>query len=424
MALGHDAYLGPAQRKPQAFDFDRIIPVALASIIVLAGIAVWAFAGFAPESAPKSPLWAYGIIVAGAGVLAAILGRFGWLKLSWLLIVVTSLDLGFGLGTEVLAQLGLKNSFLPLRTVSLTERKRFTYHPLLQGVPTPGFDNGFFVHDADGHRRVDATTEVGADRAGLPRIAVVGGSSTYDLGVRNGETWPDELQRRLTDARVINFGVPGYSTAEHTIQSAFYMKREAIDCAVYYVGWNDIRNSFLPTLDPGYADYHMLDHKDFLWIRTTTGVTSIANFLMNSRFLKTGYMPNKADYRGEPARAGIDPRLEAIYRDNLRNIKAINDAEGRRTVFVAQILNYARLTEASRYGWFPLVDDKDVRPIQEHFNAVLEEVAMELGVPFIRLNADSFPDSDFVDNGHFAKGGATRFADGIASGVRAACNIR
>ncbi len=413
--------IDPASReslKGRRQDFDRLLPMLASGFLAVTGCIIFLLATLSQRAAPWNPLMVYGMLIIGAGLVSMLLTRAGWRRIAWTLVIVSGFDLSFGLATHAMAALGLRNSFLPMKTVSLRDAGRFSWHPLLQGVPTPGFDNGFFIHDGKGRRKIIPHGAVGG-----PRIAVIGGSSTYDLGVRAGRTWPDHLQRLIPEARILNYGVPGYSTSEHIIQTAYYLAPAGVDCAVYYIGWNDIRNSFLPTLDPAYADYHLLGHVDFMRIRSVTGVSSIYNFLANSRLVRrfTSFIPVPADYRGWKPRSGIDRRLERTYRRNLQTLKALNDSQGRRTVFIPQILNYARLTSPTRYGWFPLVADRDVPPINEHFNRVLEEEAVRLGVPYVPISPAMFEDADFVDNGHFSERGAEKFARLVAPAIRKAC---
>src|SRR5262249_44739814 len=110
-------------------------------------------------------------------------------------------------------------------------------------------------------------------------IATVGGSSTYGAFVANDDTYPDALERILGDGyAVLNHGVPGYSTAEHLIQTLFYLDSYGVkpQCAIYYVGWNDIRNAHVPNLDPGYADFHLLSQLQNLKIRKTPALMNIS----------------------------------------------------------------------------------------------------------------------------------------------------
>ena len=67
--------------------------------------------------------------------------------------------------------------------------------------------------------------------------------------------------------------MPGYTTAEHVLQTAFYPEKfgKAPRCAVYYVGWNDLRNAHIPDLDPGYADFHLPSQVNSLKVRRIGG---------------------------------------------------------------------------------------------------------------------------------------------------------
>ena len=91
------------------------------------------------------------------------------------------------------------------------------------------------------------------------------------------------------------------------------------------------------------------------------------------------------------------------------------------TIWVGQLLNRAQLRGDGRYGWLPLVRDRDLWPMQRRLNAVLAQTAKALGDVYVDVPIDDFSDSDFVDNGHFSPAGAQRFADSLAPVVRDAC---
>ncbi len=84
------------------------------------------------------------------------------------------------------------------------------------------------------------------------------------------------------------------------------------------------------------------------------------------------------------------------------------------------MLNRERLQGDGRYGWLPLVRDRDLWPLQQRFNAILERTAQSLGDVYVGI-PDSFTGADFVDNGHFSAVGARRFAERLAPAVREAC---
>ena len=69
----------------------------------------------------------------------------------------------------------------------------------------------------------------------------------------------------------------------------------------------------------------------------------------------------------------------------------------------------------------PLVRDRDIWPLLQRFNAVLERTAKALGDTYVAVTPDSFSAADFVDHGHFSARGSRRFAEYLAPAVREAC---
>jgi GDSL-like Lipase/Acylhydrolase family len=84
-------------------------------------------------------------------------------------------------------------------------------------------------------------------------IALVGGSTTFGTKVTDADSWPWLLQEKLGDRyAVINYGVPGYTTAENIIQMALIVPEARPAVVVFYEGWNDIRNYHWPDFSPDY----------------------------------------------------------------------------------------------------------------------------------------------------------------------------
>jgi hypothetical protein len=211
--------------------------------------------------------------------------------------------------------------------------------------------------------------------------------------------------------------VPGYTTVEHLIQTAFYQTKfgKKPRCAIYYVGWNDLRNAHIPDLDPAYADFHLPSQVDSLKVRRVGGshVTISPLLTMVMRVIGANFDTVRyfVDPYGRDPVTGDDPALDALYERNIRAISAINRQRGVTTIWVGQLLNRAQLSGDGRYGWLPLVRDRDLWPMQQEFNALLARTANELGDIYVDVPTDSFSDADFVDNGHFSVQGAQRFAD-------------
>jgi lysophospholipase L1-like esterase len=88
---------------------------------------------------------------------------------------------------------------------------------------------------------------------------------------------------------------------------------------------------------------------------------------------------------------------------------------------VGQLLNRERLAGEGLYGWLPLVRDRDLWALQQKLNAILERTAKELGDVYVGVPPQLFVGADFVDQGHFSRRGARRFAEALAPVVRDAC---
>jgi hypothetical protein len=403
------------------YDFAVALPFLLNAVmlaLVLAAAGYFAAKGFLGFGTQRFIFFAYLAVVTVAGAVLAVRPR-----ISLVLVMLAFVELSLGLTTSFLSKAGIGFSALPR---DVAPDLRFVYHPLLQGVPAPGVtidgEWGKVHHNATGQRGadVDPTRKL---------VYVYGGSSTYDVGLAEGDTWVERLNEELGSAyQVVNLGVPGYSTAEHIIQTAFYDEIEGARpvCSLYYVGWNEARNAYIPGLDPGYADFHLLAQVADLETRQVLrfgGFSSL--YIVLSRTLAGLYdtVAQPKDIRAVEPGQGPDPRLEHVYERNLATLSAINRGRGVPTLFVAQIMNPPQLTSEGRYGWFPLVRDKDVWPLVDRLNGVLKAKAAALGDGFVDAGVTSFGDGDFIDQGHFNPGGARKFARLIAPEVRRACRL-
>ena len=232
------------------YRFERVILAGLAILLALFALvaAVWMRAiGELPLRGPRGEYFLYLLIL-----LVLVLALVRWPLLATVVLVLMAFDLTWGAGLFALKRAGLAtSSLMPPGTF---EPQRFAWHPLLQAVPIPSLkltsSTGLAIqHTREGTRGKDPEGSLD----GRTVIATFGGSTTYDIGAGEGETWPDRLAEALGDRSfVVNHGVPGYTTAEHLVQTAFYQTKfgKAPRCAIYYVGWNDLRNAHIAGLDP------------------------------------------------------------------------------------------------------------------------------------------------------------------------------
>ncbi|MGQ0585476.1 MAG: SGNH/GDSL hydrolase family protein [Reyranella sp.] len=417
------AYVG--LRRP--YRFERAIPALLAvllSFVVVVSAAWLATVDELTAGGPRAVYFLYLLVL-----LALVIALVRWPRLAPVLLVLAVADLFWGVGSHALHRAGYADgSLLP---PNVAEPERFQWHDLLQATPIPSLKitspTGLAIsHTSEGTRGRDPAP---GSLDGRTVVATFGGSTTYDIGAAEGDTWSDRLAEALGPDRVfvVNHGVPGYTTVEHLIQTAFYQTRfgKPPRCAIYYVGWNDLRNAHIPKLDPAYADFHLPSQVDSLKVRRIGGshVTISPLLTMLARFVSSNVDTVRylVDPYGRDPVSGRDPALEALYERNIRSISAINRARGVATIWVGQLVNRERLQGDGRYGWLPLVRDRDIWPLLQHFNAILERTATALGDTYVAVPPDSFTGADFVDQGHFSAQGSRRFAEYLAPAVREAC---
>lgn len=356
----------------------------------------------------------YLLVLAGLALLASLKSYH---LVSGLISTFLFVEIFLGYVPLGLAKAGINS---PISThLPMEQGQRFEFHPLLAALPVAGYSSDTVSHN-DQHMRRNAEPF----DPNKPHIAVFGGSSTYDLGVsQDSATWVSNLNAALPEFSVSNNGVPGYSSSEHVVQTTFYEDRAGTEpfCAVYYFGWNDIRDYGFDHLDNGYANFHLLSQYGAQGIRYNLNAPSPTLNILAAYLLRNELpFPEAKGTVGKDVQAEDD--LFRVAERNVRAIKAINDSRGIKTVFIAQILNRARLTDPTRiYGWLPFVYDGDTWPLQDRFNLFVGDLAAEIGAEFIYPSIDAFADEDFADNGHFNDPGSVKFSELVSEEVRSAC---
>jgi lysophospholipase L1-like esterase len=412
------AYAGLA--RPYRFERTLVVLPALLLAIVVGAAAIhfWA-AGKLPPDSPRYWYFVYMPTLVGLALLLV-----PWPRLAAVVLSLATLEAAFGLGTAYLYKVRLLDQTV-FPSVEEAEH-RFRWHSLLQGVPIPSDGNTDEMHhNALGQRGRERTRQ---SLDGKATIALFGGSTTYDVGGAEGETWGDRLERMLGADRfaVINHGVPGYSTAEHVVQTAFYERTHGVEprCSIYYVGWNDLRNSHVRNLDPGYADFHLPGQIDNLEVRRLRqSYVSFSPLLMLARyFLVLGVDTARPIDRpfGEIA-AAPDPAMGEIFRRNVRTISAINRQRGITTLWVGQVMDHRRLLAGEPWGWVPYLRPQDISPLILRLNDLLKREAEALGDIYVDIAPQDFTSDDFIDHGHFVPAGSLKFAARLAPTVEAAC---
>jgi lysophospholipase L1-like esterase len=396
--------------------FLRMVAVSIASVsAVLCAIAlVYTLFFKAPD--PEDPFAAahrianirYELLwlgISAAAVASALLTR----SLAWAYLPLCLI--GFEAGGHVVHWLVAGGRYHPLPPEI---RDRFERHPLTVGMPRPGV-YGPFTHTREGRR---LTINEGKE-ANARRIFVFGGSTTYDAGVNDAETWATQLSRSLGSGYVVeNFGMDGFSSVEVLVSTLFSFRETKPACAVFYMGWNDLRSAHVSTLKPDYSDFHLPHQRGNLGLLPTLPMES---YSVAVRLIVSLVRPPLSTPPGKVS-SEYDPRLAKIYLDNMDLIVAVARHQGVKPIFVPQVIDHVRHSTNTGYGWVPLIPYRDVPKVLDQLNADLRRLATRLDVPFVDTpHSVSWHADDFVDDGHFNAVGARKFADALIEPIRRHC---
>lgn len=358
--------------------------------------------------------------VAWGGVMVARPGRVR-AALSTFVLSLTLL-----LSVEVAAAVAYRVDNGQWHTNLQDELPMFEPHPYLVGAPIPDISRTerevTISHNSLGMRGREDVVE---RAAGVIRIVTMGGSSTYNTGVNDDETWQNHLTRALGPGHeILNMGVPGYSTAEHVIQTALQLEDLDADLVIYYVGWNDVRSMHVADLESDYSSFH---GRGQYWnlglpLNVWTGPKLALPLMLVQAGQGLGWVNRFDSFR--PSESGVtssdaDDRALEIYLHNVRTMIALARAQGAAPVLVPQVLNDARWTGDEPMWWIPHVPQRDVPALMAVYNDALRQVALENSVPFAgAVIAVDWSEDDFLDEGHFSPQGQVRFANALASDLR------
>jgi hypothetical protein len=416
------------------FNFRVAIPFLLNACLLGAVVLICAFLSLRGALHFGTARFYFFLYLALLLVIAAIFSRFS--KLSYAIPAWCTIELSLALLPSLLPHDGITNS----------DRigASFIYHPLLQSIPKPnahytipldfrGDDEAkaagidveslqgqklYFVHNSLGFRGRELTA---ADLA-KDLIFAYGGSTTYDNGVTQGETWVDRLQGDLDNKyTILNLGASGFTTVENLIQTAFYQDivgKKPL-CAIYYVG-NDIVNSHIEHLDGGYADYHLLlmaEKAPPLSVARYSPLLHLINDLAVRRF---DSLPPPPQLVGRPPVAGPDEHMEAIFIEHIKAIAALNQARDVKTIFIGLILNRSWPGNHPD-DWMPLVKEGDEVPLAERLKSILKKAVASTGAKYIDPGIANFDGRDFVDDAHFSARGSRKFAALVSKQVGDYC---
>jgi hypothetical protein len=303
----------------------------------------------------------------------------------------------------------------------------FELHPYLVGrlkkdAVFTDVTTGKHITSTKYHTRLTGAPE---KDSGLIRVAVLGGSSAFGIGVTDFDTWPAILQRKLGKGfSVVNYGAPGYSTAEAIIQMSLIVPELKPQFVIFYEGWNDIHNYHVTDLGEDYyahgmSQYGNLEipplHKRNFWgeMYEISAIGRLAAKIKREL--------NGSDVPDCPKYDTPDEFVDRIYARNLETLKLLSEHIAPYTLFVPQILNYPAFRDnediAECKGWSSHILNRAMPELMDRFNSIMQSVCTKDdpkclyagGVLKVKWEQD-----DFIDDGHFSKKGGEKFADQIS----------
>ena len=332
-----------------------------------------------PFGGPRGEYFLYLAILLG---LVLLLVR--WPRIAGVLLVLAAFELAWGAGLFALHRAGLAAS--SLMPPAKLEPQRFVWHPLLQSVPIPSLkltsSTGLPIqHTREGTRGKDPEGSLD----GRTVIAVFGGSTTYDIGAGEGETWPDRLAQALDKERQgallrrqsrragLHHGrapdpdgvLPDQVRQAAALRDLLCRLERPAQCA-----HPQPRSRPTPTST---CRARSISQK----VRRVGGshvtVSPLLTLLMRvaaDTFDTARYF--KDPYSRKPV-SGDDPTSRRSTQQHRARSRRSTAGAAWRTIWVGQLLNRERLMrDDGLYGWLPLVRDRDLWPLQQQFNAILE----------------------------------------------------
>ena len=273
--------------------------------------------------------------------------------------------------------------------------------------------------------RVGAPSPVAAPETLL--VLADGGSTTFDVGVTNGDsTWPARLGRLLSDSvrhvRVLNAGVPSYRVFDNLVRFERELHRLRPHVVLQLQGHNDLYDALVPVPppDPARPDEVATAAPWTRWLERHSLAygkgTGLVSALVGGR--GSGRLAGSAG----SLEAGAE-RFEAV----VRSYVAVVHALGSRVVLVepphvsgAAILPLDDVADHWR-GAFVGTEPALVLEGYARFDQVLQRVAESMGATYLPTEGfalDSVAFYEPSDPIHFSDRGARAMAERLAAVLR------
>lgn len=263
-----------------------------------------------------------------------------------------------------------------------------------------------------------------AKPAGVRRVLLAGGSTTFDIAAASNEaTWAYRLERALGDVEVWNAGFPSWTSLESALSFAARDRDLAPDVVVVYQGINDLQPGSHAPFDRQYERGHAdLARRALGFEYAPPGI--LGRSLLVERIVdrRGDRDPWDALMDNRPSgarRERLEPAALETFARNLRSIAALARDAGSRLVLATQPMRIRAAQRAADTaylaGWYPTLVAAAAPVELERLNEVAREVARSRGLELADLAREvAWSDADFADPLHCSASGGEKLVRALA----------
>ena len=262
------------------------------------------------------------------------------------------------------------------------------------------------------------------------RILTVGGSTTDQRHIRDGETWQDALQKKFEQAGmrvpVANAGIDGQSTFGHIANFQWWfpdIPGLAPEFMLFYVGLNDFHKDAADRFDRYVAEGgnptigERIRDNSAIW-NLLKKLQGTYKAMVVQRLAHQRVRFDEIKWVREPLQANYEfatPKIEA-YAQRLRLLADLTRKAGATPIFVSQPSRHYRVTAQGVEGQsdLPSVDGRPINGVDFYYlmrkmDASAASVAREKGALYVDLaGRGDWEDADYYDLVHMTPQGAAK----------------
>jgi len=238
--------------------------------------------------------------------------------------------------------------------------------------------------------------------------------------VRDEDTWPAILQRKLGDGyAVINFGVPAYKSVEAIIQLALYVPEVKPDIVLMYMGGNDLFNYHRTEIYPDY--YHSGEVlMPLSLLGTKKHESAFDKFTRQSGLFYLVHNVEELVYPVKmPERHSVpDSIVDKMYVRNLNSMLALTSNMNSKKILIGQVLNPYHKREEK--PWSIRIKSDLIIPMMSRMNDMARNACNnDSSCNYLNfVNTIAFKPEHFWDDMHFTVEGNTMFAEEIKKSIQ------